>query len=100
MDQKTNNSLTVCEISTVQEDNSVVLLNPTKMQELQLFHGDTVIVKSKRGKDTVCIILPSPNVSDASIYLNKVSFMSLINQIMSNCFICFYFLFAWLSFIV
>ena len=39
------------------DDNSVVALSPAKMEELQLFRGDTVLVKGKKRKDTVCIVL-------------------------------------------
>jgi len=57
------------------DDNSVIALNPNKMSELQLFRGDTVEIKGKRGKTTVCIIL-SDDSGDAchegSIRMNKV----------------------------
>ena len=33
------------------DDNSVVTLSPAKMEELQLFRGDTVLLKGKKGKD-------------------------------------------------
>ena len=39
------------------DDNSVVALNLQKMDELQLFRGDTVLIKGKKRKDTVCIVL-------------------------------------------
>ena len=29
-------------------DNSVVMLSPAKMEELQLFRGDTVLIKGKK----------------------------------------------------
>jgi len=31
------------------DDNSVVCLSPAKMEELQLFRGDTVLLKGKKG---------------------------------------------------
>jgi transitional endoplasmic reticulum ATPase len=36
------------------DDNSVVSINPEKMEELQLFKGDTVLLKGKKRRDTVC----------------------------------------------
>lgn len=56
----------------VNDDNSVVSLSPAKMEELQLFRGDTVLLKGKKGKDTVCIVLSSDDTDDANIRMNKV----------------------------
>ncbi len=57
---------------TENDDNSVVCLSPAKMEELQLFRGDTVLLKGKKLKDTVCIVLSSDNCDDANIRINKV----------------------------
>jgi transitional endoplasmic reticulum ATPase len=54
------------------DDNSVVCLSPAKMEELQLFRGDTVLLKGKKGKDTVCIVLSSDETDDVNIRMNKV----------------------------
>mmetsp|Transcript_19703 Transcript_19703/g.29162 ORF Transcript_19703/g.29162 Transcript_19703/m.29162 type:complete len:806 (+) Transcript_19703:92-2509(+) len=54
------------------DDNSVVSLSNAKMEELQLFRGDTVLVKGKKSKDTVCIVLADDTVDDTSIRMNKV----------------------------
>lgn len=54
------------------DDNSVVCLSPAKMEELQLFRGDTVILKGKKGRDTICIVLSSPDTEDGNIRMNKV----------------------------
>ena len=35
------------------DDNSVVALSQEKMDELQLFRGDTVLLKGKRRRETV-----------------------------------------------
>lgn len=56
------------------DDNSVVCLSPAKMEELQLFRGDTVILKGKKGRDTICIVLSSPDTEDGNIRMNKVIF--------------------------
>ena len=54
------------------DDNSVVSLSPAKMEELQLFRGDTVLIKGKKGRDTVCIVLVGDDTEDANIRMNKV----------------------------
>lgn len=41
------------------------------MDELQLFRGDTVLLKGKRRKDTVCIVLSDDTVSDDKIRINR-----------------------------
>jgi transitional endoplasmic reticulum ATPase len=54
------------------DDNSVVCLSPAKMEELKLFRGDTVLLKGKKGRDTVCIVLSSDDTEDVNIRMNKV----------------------------
>lgn len=41
------------------------------MDELQLFRGDTVLLKGKRRKETVCIVLSDDTVSDEKIRINR-----------------------------
>lgn len=55
------------------DDNSVVCLSQAKMEELQLFRGDTVLLKGKKGRDTICIVLSSDDTDDSNIRMNKVS---------------------------
>jgi transitional endoplasmic reticulum ATPase len=55
------------------DDNSVVSLSAAKMEELQLFRGDTVLLKGKKGHDTVCIVLSDDDTADANIRMNKVT---------------------------
>ena len=43
------------------------------MEELQLFRGDTVLIKGKKSRDTVCIVLADDTVDDSSIRMNKVT---------------------------
>lgn len=54
------------------DDNSVVCLSAAKMEELQLFRGDTVLLKGKKGRDTVCIVLADEETEDVNIRMNKV----------------------------
>lgn len=62
----------------VNDDNSVICLSPAKMEELQLFRGDSVLLKGKKGKDTVCIVLANDETEDCNIRMNKVNFIVLI----------------------
>jgi len=56
----------------VNDDNSVVALGQAKMDELQLFRGDTVLLKGKKRKQTVCIVLSDENCTDDKIRMNRV----------------------------
>ena len=42
------------------------------MDELGLFRADTVLIKGKKGHDTVCIVLSDDEAQDANIRMNKV----------------------------
>lgn len=57
---------------SLNKDNSVVTLSQAKMDELQLFRGDTVLLKGKKRKDTVCIVLSDDTCPDEKIRMNKV----------------------------
>lgn len=56
----------------VNDDNSVVAMSQEKMDELQLFKGDTVLLKGKKRKETVCIVLSDDTVSNEKIRMNRV----------------------------
>jgi len=57
----------------VTDDNSVVTMSADKMEELQLFRGDTVLLKGKRKKETVCIVLSNDEAtSNDKIGMNRV----------------------------
>ncbi|CAO3596379.1 unnamed protein product [Absidia cylindrospora] len=53
-------------------DNSVITLSTATMETLQLFRGDTVIVKGKKRRDTVLIVLADDDVEDNKARINKV----------------------------
>ncbi|CAD5125189.1 DgyrCDS13431 [Dimorphilus gyrociliatus] len=55
----------------INEDNSVVSLSQAKMDELQLFRGDTVMLKGKRRRDTVCIVLSDDTCQSDKIRINR-----------------------------
>ena len=56
----------------VNDDNSVVALSQGKMDELQLFRGDTVLLKGKKRRQTVCIVLSDDEMTDDKIRMNRV----------------------------
>merc|ERR1719399_1909737 len=56
----------------INDDNSVISLAPTKMEELNLFRGDNVLLKGKKRKDTVCIVLADEGLDENKVRLNKV----------------------------
>lgn len=68
--KKSPNRLVVDE--AVNDDNSVVSLHPSTMEKLQLFRGDTVLLKGKKRHDTVCIVLHDESCDEGKIRLNKV----------------------------
>ncbi|PAA77589.1 hypothetical protein BOX15_Mlig033619g2 [Macrostomum lignano] len=53
------------------DDNSVVSLSQAKMDELQLFKGDTVLLKGKKRRDTVCIVLPDEACPNDRVRMNR-----------------------------
>ena len=82
----------------INDDNSVVALSQAKMDELQLFRGDTVLLKvrkdtnfffnylrtvvimlpfyslrqGKKRKETACIVLSDDTVTDEKVRMNRV----------------------------
>ena len=41
------------------------------MEKLQLFRGDTVLVKGKKRRDTVLIVLSDDDCEDSKVKINK-----------------------------
>ncbi|CAA2985844.1 cell division control protein 48 homolog A-like [Olea europaea var. sylvestris] len=68
--KKAPNRLVVDE--AVNDDNSAVSLNPAKMEALNFFRGDTILIKGKRRTDTVCILLSDEQCEESKIKMNKV----------------------------
>jgi len=50
----------------------VVELSTAKMEALDIFRGDTVLLKGKKGRETICIVIVDESVDEASIKMNKV----------------------------
>lgn len=54
------------------DDSNIVTVSHEKMNELELFRGDTVLVKGKKRRDTICIVLSEDDVPNEKIRMNKV----------------------------
>jgi len=70
--QKKRNPNRLVVEEAVNDDNSVISLSPAKMDELNLYRGDNVLIKGKKRKDTVCIVLRDEALEDGRIRINKV----------------------------
>lgn len=68
--KKKPNSLIVTDATN--DDNSIITLSNNTMETLQLFRGDTVLVKGKKRKDTVLIVLADDDLDDGSARINRV----------------------------
>ena len=55
------------------DEYSSVSINPAKLEELQLFAGDTVLLKGKKRKETVAIVVADESCTNARIRINKVA---------------------------
>lgn len=44
-----------------------------KMEELHLFRGDTVLMKGKKRRETVCIVLTDDSCHSEKIRMNRVT---------------------------
>ncbi|EEH09882.1 cell division control protein [Histoplasma capsulatum G186AR] len=68
--KKKPNTLLVTD--AVNDDNSIIALSNNTMETLQLFRGDTVLVKGKMRRDTVLIVLADDDLDDGSARVNRV----------------------------
>ncbi|SCU92561.1 LAMI_0E11034g1_1 [Lachancea mirantina] len=68
--KKKDNTLIVDD--AVNDDNSVIAINSNTMDLLQLFRGDTVLVKGKKRKDTVLIVLLDDELENGVCRVNRV----------------------------
>lgn len=59
-------------IDATNDDNSVVALSQEKMDELQMFRGDLVLVKGKKNHETICIVLADDECPSECIRMNGV----------------------------
>lgn len=68
--KKKDNALIVDD--AVNDDNSVISMSSNTMELLQLFRGDTVLVKGKKRRDTVLIVLADDDMEDGVARINRV----------------------------
>mmetsp|Transcript_46661 Transcript_46661/g.73046 ORF Transcript_46661/g.73046 Transcript_46661/m.73046 type:complete len:771 (+) Transcript_46661:104-2416(+) len=62
----------VDEVAKSGDDNSAVYMNPKSIEEMNLFRGDTVLLKGKKRKDTVCILMSDDHCEKEKVRINKV----------------------------
>lgn len=55
------------------DDSSVAYINPARMEVLQFYRGDTILVKGKKNQSTVLVLLEDPDLPDGKIRLSKVA---------------------------
>ncbi|CAF0843207.1 unnamed protein product [Brachionus calyciflorus] len=56
----------------INDDNSIITLSQAKMDELQLFRADSVIVKGKKRRETVCVVLSDDTCPNEKVRMNRV----------------------------
>jgi len=57
---------------SINDDNSIITLSQAKMDELQLFRADSVIVKGKKRRETVCVVLSDDTCPNEKVRMNRV----------------------------
>lgn len=55
----------------VNDDNSVVHMSPTKMDQLELFRGDTVLLKGRKRRETVAIVISDDTCPNEKMRMNR-----------------------------
>lgn len=58
--------------TSAKDDNSVVGLSQSKMDDLGLFRGDNVILKGRKRRETIAIVLADDSCTNDKILMNKV----------------------------
>lgn len=53
------------------KDNSIVGIHPTRMEQIGLFNGDTILIKGRRSRETVCVVVPDATVEEEETRLPK-----------------------------
>eukprot|EP00761_Pharyngomonas_kirbyi_P011380 gb/GECH01011405.1/.p1 GENE.gb/GECH01011405.1/~~gb/GECH01011405.1/.p1 ORF type:complete len:796 (+),score=253.11 gb/GECH01011405.1/:1-2388(+) len=71
MDEKSKPNRLMVDDAT-QDDNTIVSLHPDTMEELDLFRGDTILIRGKLRKDTVCIVVADEDTETGKIRMNRV----------------------------
>ncbi|CAL5052125.1 unnamed protein product [Urochloa decumbens] len=63
----------VVEEATAVDESSICSMHPSTMEELSIYHGDIVLLKGKRRRDTVCMAIPDEECGESKIRINKVA---------------------------
>nr|UXY87219.1 cell division control protein 48 [Cryptomonas sp.] len=66
------NRFIVEDVSVNMEDNSASYISSAGIESLGLFRGDTVLIKGKKRKDTVCIIMTNDLCETGKIMINRI----------------------------
>ncbi|KAL5703137.1 Cell division control protein 48 E [Ranunculus cassubicifolius] len=72
LERKKSPNRLIVDDQPIKDDNSIVYIHPNTMEELSFFVGDTILIKGKKRKDTVCLILPDETCEESKIRMNKV----------------------------
>jgi transitional endoplasmic reticulum ATPase len=65
------NSLEVGEIMS--QDHSTALMHPSKLRELNLYDGDTVMIVGRKSKSTCVQIKEDNSISTGSIHMTRIA---------------------------
>lgn len=72
VEKKKSPNRLIVDDSLLNDDNSVIGLSEAKMEELGIFRGDTVLIKGKKSRSTVCIALTEDDTENSTVRMNKV----------------------------
>uniref|UniRef100_A0A915DVW8 CDC48 N-terminal subdomain domain-containing protein n=1 Tax=Ditylenchus dipsaci TaxID=166011 RepID=A0A915DVW8_9BILA len=71
LNQKYKPNRLVVELTT-KDENSAVFVSQAKMDELSLYRGDTVLLKGKKRRETVCIVQHDDQCPNDKILMSRV----------------------------
>lgn len=54
-----------------QDNNSMIYLSENTLEKLGLFRSDSVLLKGKKRRETIAVVLASPECDDNKIKMNK-----------------------------
>ena len=55
------------------DEHSMIALHQSKLDELGLMSGDTILIKGKKKKTTVAIVMEDQDISPSKIKISKVT---------------------------
>ena len=69
----------------ISTDSSVATVHPKKAEELGLMAGDTVRLKGKRDRETLCVLQVSDKVGEGAVQLSAVTRSNLRLELGEPC---------------